>query len=215
MRYTGVAEVTVARSLVLAAVLLAGCPKGGETDPDTDTNTGDTDADCPVVDCADPLCADVFECTWPTAMTQTSNFTFTGATVQCPVGPIDVSVDVPDCVTAMTAAMTERTTGSLCDVCDKTFEGSITYSQDTCSDLLEQSAPSTGEWGFVFTSPTERTLYLSDGSGNWAASGDQTGADGTYGSSVSEEVNQVPPSCGLDVQYLGDVHVTVEFVDAP
>lgn len=197
----------------LLPLLLLGCPDPDGPDPDGDSDT-DLPAGCEVLDCADPACAEAFECTWPTSLEHESDFTFTGATIQCPVGPVTLPVDVPDCAIALSAALTERLSGDLCPACDRTFEGPITYSQDTCSEVLGQTPPSSGAWGLVFVSPDERELWLPDGAGGWALSSTLTRqADGAYTSSASESITQVPPSCGSAAQHVGDVVVTARFMD--
>jgi len=195
---------------LLPLILLAGCPDPSETGSDTDPDT--TPAGCDVIDCADPACATAFECTWPTSLTHSSSLIFTGTSITCSVGGFPLPVDVPDCATELSATLTERTTGDLCASCDKTYEGAITYAADTCSELLNQAAPTSGAWGFIFNSETQRTLYLSTAAG-WVDSGTFDLLDGVWTSVTSDSVTQVPPSCGSDAQYVGDITVTALFTD--
>jgi len=197
------------------ALLLAACTPDA-TDTDTVEGTDDVGSDdaCDVVDCEDPACASEPECSFPDAMTQDSDLVFTGREIECTLGPLPVAFDVPDCATRFTVAMTQRTAGNVCDGCDATYEGSIAYSEDTCSDLIGTPAPSSGEWGFVAVSATERELWLFEG-GQWMLSDTLTEQDGSYTVSVTEAVNQDPPDCNNGVQYVGDLTVDVAFTDTP
>lgn len=191
--------------------LLAAC-NGDDTDTsDTDPGTSSSDA-CDELDCSDPNCAAEPECAWPDAMTQDSRIDFVGRQITCDLGGFDFPYDVPDCTTAFTVNMTERTEGNLCTACDATYAGDISYSQDSCSELLGTQAPTSGEWGFVALSATERELWLY-ANGTWAYSSTLTLQDGVYSYTITEAIHQDPDECNNGEQYVGDLTATVNFAD--
>lgn len=199
------------RRVLVTSLLLAGCPANIGTPDDSDPDDTSTEG-CEVFDCADPACADAASCQWSDTMIHTSAVQFTGAEIQCPIGGFDVPFDVPDCETDLEAALSVRTSGDVCAACDRTYEGPITYVMDSCAELLNQTPPSTGAWGFVAVGPTERELWLPV-DGTWQVSSTLTLETGVWVTSASDSVSQVPPSCGTAVQTVGSVAIDATFTD--
>ena len=116
----------------LGLLLLAACAPTTPDGPDV----AEPDAECAVVDCADPACAAELECTWPERLTLASDVDFAGATIDC-----FIPIDVDDCATDATAEL-ERVTDGACPACDLTFAGPLSYQRDTCSELGNFDLPS-------------------------------------------------------------------------
>ena len=200
---------------LLPILLLAACPPTPVDDTSSSTSGGTSGTDaptCDVVDCDNPACADEGECVFSNVMSQNTALVFTGREIQCTVGPLPIPVDVPDCATRFTVDMAERATGDVCTACDITYEGTLNYSEDTCSELIGTDAPVMGAWGFVHVSPTQRELWTND-TGSWVLSQTLNGANGVFTFETTEAVNQDPPDCNNGVQYVGDISVSVAFED--
>ena len=197
--------------IVVLALLFTGCTSDSPDDSGDD-GTDVVIGECDVVDCSNPACVAEPSCSFPDVMTQTSDLVFTGREIECALGPVTVPFDVPNCATRFTVSMTRRTEGNVCPDCDATYEGTILYSEDTCSDLIGTEAPADGAWGFIALSATERELWLEEG-GVWVASEVLDLTDGSYRFAVTEAVNQDPPDCNNGVQYVGDISVDVGFTD--
>ncbi len=200
---------------ILPFLLLAACTSSNPDDTindGTDGTEGSEVASCDVIDCDDPACADEGECVFSSAMSQDTSFVLIGREIECSTvfGPFPY--DVPNCATRFSVNMTERTTGDLCTACDITYEGTLTYSEDTCSELIGTSAPTSSQWGFVHVSSTERELWTND-TGSWVLSETLTGANGVFTFDTTEAVNQDPPDCDNGVQYVGDITVSIAFED--
>ncbi len=200
---------------ILSFLLFAACNSSDPDDTTLDGSDGTDGSDvttCDVIDCDNPACADEAECVFSSVMSQDTSLLLAGREIECSAGPFPVPVDVPDCATRFTVNMTERTTGDLCTACDITYEGPLTYSEDTCSELIGTQAPTSSQWGFVHVSSTERELWTNE-SGIWALSETLTGANGVFTFDATEAVNQDPPDCGNGVQYVGDITVSIAFED--
>ena len=64
--------------------------------------------------------------------------------------------------------MTEVTDPALqCPTCDRTYFGTLSYTTNTCADVIGGEYPAEAYIGFVFTSPTEWSLYGEDDTGGW------------------------------------------------
>jgi hypothetical protein len=199
---------------ILPFLLIAACTSSAPEDTIPGNGSDGTDAEsCDVIDCNNPACADEGECVFPSVMSQDTALVFVGREIECSAGPFPIPVDVPDCATRFTVNMMERMTGDLCPVCDITYEGTLAYTEDSCSELLETDAPTSSQWGFVHISSTERELWTND-TGSWALSETLTGASGVFTFDLTEAVNQDPPECNNGMQYVGDITVSIAFEDS-
>jgi len=171
---------TTARALLLCSLLSPfGCTKGPSGGHDTETacNDGaDNDGDG-LTDCADPDCAEVAPCTWPTAVDLEGRFDFTST-----------AYGVSDCTTDYTSTV-QQVDDPSCDPCDRVMHGTYRYVTDDCPSDPNNPRPSGGSYGFVFTSDTAWQVYFLDGDQAWQTLGTATD-DGT-GTLVFERTDPV------------------------
>ena len=183
-------------------------------EPESDCEDGaDNDTDG-LVDCADEDCADVFVCTYPESIGHTTNVSFDGYEVACEtwLGTFEEQVD--DCVTEFTIPLTVATAGDLCSECDLTFTGPITYNEDNCDELTGDSTrPTEGWFGFVFIDESTRELWSQDEKGAWAKAVTMNNQGGVWEFSEDGEVVEDVDGCDNSPLTLGNLTVTMTFVD--
>ena len=141
-------------------------------------------------------------------------FEFVGYEIQCDVLGIPIPFDVPNCRTAFSSELADDPTLPPCPECDRTYGGAFVYSEDTCGELLEQASPTSGAFGFVFTSETEWEFFtINAESGGWESAGTAVDeGDGTYAFSTSAVLSDNPEDCDWPSdQDLGELTVTLSF----
>lgn len=182
-------------------------------DPESECDDGTDNDEDGLVDCEDPDCAEVTPCWWPEAIAHEGAFDFDGRTVECDFGIGSIDVDVDDCVTAYSATLTPVTDPSLeCPTCDRTFYSTLSYSVNTCEDVLEGgSYPADAYFGFIFTSETEWRLVGKDDAGNWEAGVDLIVEGDAFTFSTTEALNIDSGECRNDPLYVGDLTVSWSF----
>lgn len=190
----------------LLALVLVACTGGSVTEPSDGTDDSDTPT-CEVLDCANPACADEFQCTWPDALDLVTDIDFRGDTIDC-----FIPVDIDDCVTDATAMLTP-TDVDPCTACDRTYDGPMTYQTDTCSELIDTVPPERTAVGVVFVSPTERELWGRDDAGVWSLGATVTGSDGVFSVTTVEDIEQDIEECRQGVQKLGTMTAVLTFTD--
>jgi hypothetical protein len=187
---------------------LGGPPSGGGSDtgeierlalpPESECEDGlDNDEDG-LADCEDEDCGEVFYCTWPGAVEHSVILSYEASTLATWAG-------YRDCEGAMTAVLATTETGA-CDICDRTFEGTVQLTHDTCpADFGER--PATVSYGVVFTSQTERTFYGPTEEG-WIVIGSDTDVDGlgVFEFSLNEHID-------YEGYNGGELYTTFTFVD--
>jgi hypothetical protein len=193
-------------SLLLPVFALTACDDGASTSNPTDSNP---EPQCEVVDCDNPACAEVEECTWPTSLELLSDLDFAGGTIDC-VFPIPID----DCVTNATSTLTQVVDGT-CPSCDRTYTGALTYQKDTCSELIKTTPPTSATVGIVFVSDTSRELWSKDGTGSWSKSADLTGDHGVFTYTTVTPIRYDVEECGEGEQEVGKLTAVLTFTDAP
>ena len=141
--------------------------------------------------------------------------TFTGRTIECKIAGVGFPYNVDDCTTQFTAALTYAPEDTGCLECDRVYKGPLTWLNDSCSELLGENGPKpeTTEYGLVFQSETQRTLYVNDPSTGWteavllALEGDQ------WVNITEVPIREDIDECNNGEQYLGDLNVRVSFQD--
>jgi hypothetical protein len=129
---------------------------------------------------------------------------------------------VPDCADRFTSTMTRRRTGNVCPTCDRSYEGPYAPfskgDEDTCTELLDQTPPTEGAFGLLFTSATQWTVWTEDGNtGEWSEVGVATD-DGTghyiftSGDTLNEAIAFGVVTC--DAQDIGFLTATLSFAAA-
>ncbi len=138
-------------------------------DPETACDDGlDNDSDT-LTDCDDPDCAAAAACSYPAAMTLDIALYFDASSLAEMAGQGDCNAEVSISVA--------EATGPGCDSCNKTYSGSYSYGVDTCPDA---ERPAEGSYSFVFTSDTQRDVYVLDAEGAWALLGTAIGSNGVF-----------------------------------
>ena len=228
----------VVRAALLSSLLLAACgdEDGGDTDRPQPGDHGDggadgdggdagstSESDCEdgadddgdgLTDCEDDDCADAFVCSWPDAISYFSRVDFSGNTIECEVAGFEIDVDVPDCATVTTSTMIIDESAAACAQCDRTFSGTLNYSEDSCSELLETTPPTSASVGLVFVSETTRELWGVNDAGQWEmAAAINIDDDGMWELAGGEQVWDDPDDCDNGNQHLGDLTVVVSFKD--
>jgi hypothetical protein len=194
-----------------------GAGDGGESgdappDPEADCQDGVDNDEDGLMDCEDDDCADVAPCWWPSSMRHDGVFDFDGFEVTCETWIGDFDETVPDCQTTYTSTLTEVTDPALqCPTCDRTFYGALSYTADTCGDLTGGDNPTEAYFGFVFTSPTEWTLYGDDGSGGWEAGVPLTVSGADYSFAHTEPLYYDSGECDNDPLHIGNLTITWAF----
>ena len=181
--------------------------------PESDCTDGlDNDEDG-LADCDDSDCAEVAPCWWPTSLTHDGAFDFDGFEVTCETWFGDFDEQVDDCTTRYTATLTEVTDpAAQCATCDRTFYGALTYTDNSCADILDGGDyPIEAYFGFVFHSPTAWTLYGDDGSGGWESGVDLVVSGTTHSFSHTESIMVDTGECDNDPLYAGDLTITWSF----
>lgn len=183
-------------------------------DPETDCEDGkDNDTDG-AADCEDEDCSDAFSCSYPESISHTTRISFEGYEVACEtwLGTFEEQVD--DCRTEFTIPLVVATEGKLCSQCDLTFTGAITYTEDNCDELTGDSTrPTEGWFGFVFIDESTRELWSQDESGAWAKAVTMKNTGGKWEFSESGEVAEDIDGCDNNPLTLGNLTVTMTFVD--
>jgi hypothetical protein len=139
---------------------------------------------------------------------------FNGADIQCEVVGIPFDFDVDDCQTLYSSPLGDPTTVPSCASCDRTFEGPNTYSTDSCADLINQPSPTSGAFGFIFTSASEWEFFARDeDTGIWGSGGFAVNdGSGTFTFSASDSITGSPEDCDWPVdQTLGEITLTLTF----
>jgi hypothetical protein len=234
---------------LLSGALIAGCPErnigGGDDDDATDDDDAmddddatdddddvqvetecddgaDNDADG-LFDCGDPDCAAEEHCSWPTAISQRTDVEFEGYEIECGSTPLEFDYQMPDCADRFTATMERRRNGNLCVDCDRTYQGAYTPvvkgGEDSCSELLDQPAPTEGAFGIVFTSATSWTVWTEDGTtGAWSEVGlAEDDGSGTMVFASGDVVNERIDTGIIDCrqQDIGYLAVALQFSPVP
>ncbi|GEM_PF-2466087 len=191
-------------------------------DPETDCGDGEDNDGDGAVDCDDSDCAAEDLCVWPDAIDQRTDVEFTGFEIECGEFPLEFDYQMPNCADRYTSTMARRTDGNLCPTCDLTFEGPYTPvvkgGEDTCTDLLDQPAPTEGAFGIIFTSATQWTIWTEDGNtGEWSEVGvaEDDGA-GNFLFTSSSVLNEAIDTDIVDCrqQDIGTLDVTLSFSEA-
>ncbi|MCK6506835.1 hypothetical protein L6R53_26265 [Myxococcota bacterium] len=189
---------------------------GGNQVPsnETDCEDGRDEDQDGAADCEDSDCASHWRCALPEQMDFRSDVFFDGYTIECEAWGIEVDVDIEDCVADAVSALRLVTTGRLCESCERTYEGTLTYNQDTCSALLETVPPTRAEYGFNFLDANTRELWSPDEMGTWQMVDRLVSTDGvTWTLAGTEEIWADPEDCDNGNQNLGLLSVTLTWRD--
>lgn len=182
--------------------------------PESDCEDGVDNDEDGLSDCEDADCSEAFVCSYPESISHTTSISFDGYEVECEtwLGTFDEQVD--DCVTEFTIPLTVATTGKLCSECDLTFTGAITYTEDNCDELTGDSTrPTEGWFGFVFIDESTRELWSQDESGAWAKAVTMKNSGGVWEFSEDGEISEDVDGCDNSPLTLGNLTVTMTFVD--
>lgn len=169
-----------------------------ELPPESECEDGIDNDEDGLADCEDEDCAEVFHCTWPGVVEHSVVLSYEASTLAKWAG-------YRDCDGAMTAVLSTTETGA-CDICDRTFEGTVQLTHDTCpADFGER--PTTVSYGVVFTSLNERTFYGPTDEG-WIVIGSDTDVDGlgVFEFSLNEPID-------YEGYNGGELYTTFTFVD--
>ena len=186
-------------------------------DPETDCEDGTDNDEDGLIDCEDDDCAEVFRCTWPDSLAHKTDVFFDGYEVTCETWIGDFDEQIADCNTNIEATLALATEG-LCTECDRTYEGAFNYVFDDCDDQFDDGSggePATsGRFGFVFTSETERDLWTVDeASSAWVYVATLTSTDGTWVFSENGDVTVPVDECDNSPLTVGNLAVTLTFTD--
>lgn len=186
----------------------------GPAEPEVDCEDGvDNDGDG-AADCEDEDCAGYLPCTWPESMAHEGAYDFDAQNnVECVIRGFPVAVDVADCITRYTAELTPVTDpAQACPTCDRTFYGTLSYSENTCATVLPAlQLPTDAYFGFIFTSATEWQLVGKSPSGNWDAAVDLTVTGDQFEFATTEQINISDDRCSNSPLYVGDLTVSWSF----
>lgn len=193
----------------------AGGDGGGQIPSnETDCEDGRDEDQDGTADCEDSDCATFWRCALPDTMDFRSDVYFDGYTIECEAWGIEVDVDIEDCVADAVSNLTLVTTGRRCESCERTYEGELTYNQDSCSALLETPAPTRGEYGFNFLDANTRELWSPDETGTWLFVDRLVSTDGVnWVLAGTEEIWADPEDCDNGNQNLGLLSVTLSWRD--
>jgi len=122
-----------------------------------------------LTDCADPDCAGASNCGYPTGMVIDIDLFYDASSIAEWAGQNDCTTDLTIAVAA------DADTG--CGTCHKSYTGPYVYGLDTCP---EAERPLEGSYSFVFTSESQREVYVLDAEGLWALVGTATGSNGVF-----------------------------------
>ena len=102
-----------------------------------------------------------------------------------------------------------------CPDCDRTYRGALTYSTDTCSELLGESLPVDAIYGFVFLDEYNRELWAPDTTtGKWYFIERLTSDNGRqWLINGSDAIIMDPEDCDNGNQNLGTLTITLTWVD--
>ncbi len=183
--------------------------------PESDCEDGIDNDEDGSIDCIDSDCAEVFHCTWPDAISHETEVVFDGYDVECDLGWLGTyDKQINDCTTFFTAPLVRTEQGELCEACDGTFAGPITYVYDDCDDLTgDGTRPTEGRFGFRFLSETERELWSQDDSGVWQLGFTMTLQGESWSFTDSGEVQVDTGDCENSPLTVGNLTVTMTFVD--
>jgi hypothetical protein len=186
---------------------------GGDPEPETSCDDGVDDDLDGATDCDDSDCAEVAPCWWPATLQHQGAFDFDGYTVTCETFFGDFDEDVPDCSTRYEATLVEVTDpAEACPTCDRTYYGTLTYTTDSCGDILGSGDyPTEAYFGFVFHDADRWTLYGEDDAGSWATGVDLTVSGGSYSFTHLEPIYVDTGECDNDPLLAGELAVTWAF----
>ncbi len=187
---------------------------GGQPAVETDCEDGaDGDQDG-AIDCEDSDCADHWSCKLPDTVRYDTVINFRGNTITCELVGIEYDVDIGDCHTVGGGplALIDDAQQS-CPDCDRTYQGPLTYTQDTCASKLGQPLPTTATFGMVFLNETQRELFAPDDQWNWYSLGILEETKGVFTLSTSEDIVLDPDGCDNGDQNIGTVSLKVDFQD--
>ncbi|NOY26776.1 MAG: hypothetical protein GXP62_12965 [Oligoflexia bacterium] len=187
---------------------------GGAVTVELDCSDGTDDDGDGQADCDDSDCSEDYWCNLPDQINFRSQFHFTGNTIQCDLFGIGIDVDVDNCDTVASTSLTQIRQGSVCPDCDRTYQGDLTYTQDTCSALLDAPFPADALYGFVFLDEFNRDLWAQDETGTWVQFKRLTSANGHQWEIVgSEEIWGDPTDCNNGKQNLGTLDLLLTWTD--
>ena len=196
----------------------AGSGSGDDTtdppEPETVCDDGvDNDSDG-ATDCEDSDCAEATWCQWPASMAHEGAYDFDAQNnVECIIRGFPVDIDVSDCITRYTAELTPVTDAAeACPTCDRTYYGTLTYSENTCAAALPAlELPTDAYFGFIFTTDTEWQLVGKGPSGDWDAAVELTVSGDGFEFATTETINISDDRCSNSPLYVGDLTVTWAF----
>jgi hypothetical protein len=200
------------RLLLLLLLPLLGCPSPGDDDdsgadddddattplpPESDCLDGvDNDLDT-LVDCDDPDCALVQQCTWPRALSHAGSFDY-DASLLAELAGYD------DCRTDFLADLTEEEVeANQCPTCDRTFSGPMTYPADDCPEG-DEPRPTAVSYGIGFFNDLQWEVFVQDAQFVWTSVGFAVQTEGTWTLTRTDEVD-------VDGTDAGDLVTTLSF----
>ncbi|RME23336.1 MAG: hypothetical protein D6798_13720 [Deltaproteobacteria bacterium] len=193
---------------------------GGQTDGgsepavESDCEDGADDDGDGAIDCEDSDCADHWSCNLPDSIRYDTVIDFWGNTITCELVGIEYDVEIGDCHTVGGGPLSRiEDPQQTCADCDRTYQGPLTYTQDTCSSKLGQPLPSTATLGLVFLNETQRELFAPDDQWNWYSLGILELVDGVYTLSTSEDIIIDPEGCDNGKQNIGTIDLRVDIED--
>lgn len=190
---------------------------GGVTGPpenETDCQDGADEDEDGLADCLDSDCAAEWFCSLPDRIDFRSTVFFDGYTIECEKWGIEFDYDVEDCRADAVSNLTLVEKGRVCAECDRTYQGTLTYNEDSCSALLETTAPTRAEYGFVFLDARTRELWSPDEVGTWTFVERLSSTDGlVWQMSGAEEMWANPDECDNGDQNLGLLTVDLSWTD--